>query len=469
MAKVYNIPLNRGYAGSTNDGEIPEGFWGGKNMMYREDGALRGRWSFRRRSEAIGSSNNWIFDLFRTNNTNYIAIASDGKAYYGTLDGSFTEPSWTGSPYSKPYITNLYRGQWTSINEKPIYTSSSISPLIFSSNGSTFSYLTGAPDDTYKCRLLIEHQNRILLASLVSCGSMIRYSDINDPDNGYSTNYVSVGDEKERVTGLHHMGGNLIVLKERAIWAKIGTYSELTSDQFQPVFQGVCSLQSGSTVGRDVLYFTDDAGIFAFSGGSLKKLDTFREEWMSRSALPGTGGGRLGYWGGKDWLWVANGSSYGEPLVYDVNLGVWYKFDGFNPQCFISGEGSMIFGQYGGPGKAYIYEYGYDLSYESAVEETIEQELITPFLDLGTPYPDKYLRKIMLYASGVEQVDVYLKTTPYHVSLDAETPHYTVESPADSEEINFDSSKPFRQICIKLTGSGDMVVKNIAVVFDERR
>ena len=467
MAKVYEIPLNRGYGGSLNDGEMPEGFWSGKNMIYREDGALRGRWTFQKKSGIIGSSNNWIREIYHTNN-NYIVICGDGKAYYGESGGSFTECTWTGAQ-TKPDIHNSYRGNWASLNELPIFTDAYTHPLIFTSDGTSFQYLTGSSLDCTKSYNIIEHQNRILMAGLASYGSMIRFSDLDDPNNGYSSNYVNVGDEKEKITGIHHLSGNLIVIKENAIWAKIGTYSDLTSDQFQPVFQGISSLQSSSVVGKNLLYFADESGVYSFSGGDINQIDTFSEEWFSRPSLPGTNGSPMAYWRGKDWLWVANGSSYEEPLVYDVNRKAWYKFDGFNPQCFINNYGTFIFGQYGGSGKCYIFEYGIDLNHGSAEEESFEQELITPFLDLGSPYSQKYLRKILLYAGNVDQVDVYFKTDPAPINLDTTTPAYTIESPSDSEEINIGASTPFRQLCIKLSGSGDMTVKNLAVVYDERR
>lgn len=473
MSKIYNIPLDKGYAGKNSRGtpDFPVGYWTGKNMIYREDGALRCRYSYNRISDGIiGDDGRNIVDVFPADGY-FLAICSNKRPYYhGTSGSSWTECNWQGGGQA-PYIdTNSYRGKWGWLNAYPVYTNAGNYPLRFSWTGQDYNYLTGGTGDSYKSRYIIDHQNRLLLTSLTTNGAKIVYSDVDDFDSGYTSNYVNVGDEIEEITGIHSIGGNLIVIKRSTIWAKLGTYSDLTSDQFQPVMHGISALPSSSIVGRDVLYYSDHAGAFAFSGGNAQNISMpLGYEWSVRSNY-NTCFARFGYWKYRDWLWVTDGEGweserYSKPLVYDVKRGVWYRFEGFSPQCFTESGNLFFFGQYGTTDCAYLFKYGVDI--DGGLEDTIDQELQTPFMDLGSPFTEKYIRKIHLHATGIDQVDVYMRNTPS--VFEGDEPTHTIESPADGEIINFDSSEKFREISIKLTGDGDMVVKGMAVEFEERR
>ncbi|MCD4785373.1 MAG: hypothetical protein K8T10_16260 [Candidatus Eremiobacteraeota bacterium] len=473
MSKIYNIPLDKGYAGKNSQGtpDFPSGYWTGKNMIYREDGALRCRYSYVRISNGvIGGADKNIVDVFSADG-NFLAICSDMKPYYhGTSGNSWTECNWQGGGQAPNINIGGYTGKWGWLDANPVYTNSYNYPLRFSSSGQNYNYLTGGTGDSFQSRYIIDHQNRLLLASLTTNGARIVYSEVDDPDSGYTSNYVNVGDEIEEITGIHSVGGNLIVLKRNTIWAKLGTYSDLTSDQFQPIMYGVSALPHSSIVGRDVLYFSDHAGAFAFIGGSAQNISTpLGYEWSVRSNY-NTCFSKFGYWKYRDWLWVTDGEGagydrYSTPLVYDVKRGVWYRFEGFTPQCFTDLGNNLYFGQEGTTDCAYLFRYGVDI--DGGLEDTIDQELQTPFLDLGSPFAEKYIRKIHLNATGIDQVDVYMRNTPSVLEYD--DPTYTIESPADGEVINFDSSEKFREISIKLTGDGDMVVKGMAVEFEERR
>jgi len=473
MSKIYNIPLDKGYAGMDSEGvpNFPPGYWTGKNLIYREDGALICRYSYTRISDAIiDTEGRSIVDVFPADG-NFIAICSNGKPYYhGTSGWEWTECNWQGGGQAPYLYAGAFRGKWGWLDAKPVYTNEYNYPIRFSGSGTDYNYLTGGTENSYKSRYIIDHQNRLLLTSLVTNGARIVYSEVDDMDSGYTTNYVNVGDEIEEITGIHSIGGNLIVLKRNTIWAKLGTYSELTSDQFQPIMYGTSILPASSIVGRDILYYSDNAGAYSFSGGSANKISTpLGYEWEARTNY-NTCFARFGYWKYRDWLWVTDGvgwesERYSRPLVYDVRKGVWYRFDGFSPQCFTNLGVNFYFGQYGTTDCAYLFRFGVDI--EAGLEETIAQELQTPFLDLDSPFTEKYIRKIHIHATGIDQVDIYIRNTP--VLSEMPDPAYTIESPSDGEVIHLDSSQKFREMSIKLTGDGDMVVRGIAVEFDERR
>jgi hypothetical protein len=470
MSVLYSIPLDRGYASGRFAPDIPAGFWTGRNMIYREDGALRCRYTYKITSgNQCGVSGTHVVEAFPAGNI--IAISSSGKAYYRNYnDGSYwTECSWTGSG-TVPSISDSFRGVWGSLNQGPVYTNRSDYPYSFNSSGTSFGYLAGGESGSYKCYFLVEHQNRLLLSRVASNGSMIRYSDVDDLNSGYADNYVFTGESGEEITGIHNLGGNLIVLKEKSIWAKLGSYSRLTSDQFQPLVRGISSLSACSALGRDVIYFGDSAGVFAYSGGSLKNISSFTDsQWSTRSTSPGTPNPRMAYWRAKDWLWITDGFSYEKPLVYDAARGVWYRFAGFSPQCFLENGNKLSFGQYGAVNCEYLFEYGIDLGDAGSVETTIDQELQTPFINPGSPVTDKYLRKIHLFASGIDEIEVFLRNDPGIPAGYPDHPAYTLLPESSGQVIHFDSSQKFREISIKLTGSGRMTVKSIAVEFDERR
>ncbi len=66
-------------------------------------------------------------------------------------------------------------------------------------------------------------------------------------------------------------------------------------------------------------------------------------------------------------------------------------------------------------------------------------------------------------------MDVYLKTDPATPSSLSITPTYTVQNPADGETLHLGDADMFREISLKLTGNGDMVIRGLAVEYDERR
>lgn len=470
MAKYFSIPLDKGYAQGVKAPEIPLGYWTGKNMIYGEDGVLRGRYTYGKVSNTVtGSSpSNHIIDVFATN-TYIIAVSSDGKVYYkphGDLD--FIQCAWEGGG-SPPYLDNSFRGEWGWLNGIPVYTNRMNYPIKIT--GSSYNYITGGTSGSFKCRHIIEHQNRLLLAGITSTRSMIRYSHIDNLDDGYFDNYVNVGDEMDDIVAAHSLGGNLIILKRNSIWAKLGTYSRLTSGQFQPIVEGIHFNNNGSVVGRNILFFADEGGLFAFSGGNMKNLtEPITYQWRHRDShsmnIPAP---RLGYWLSMDWLWATDGSAFDKPLVYDVKRGVWYRFDSFTPQCFANHNTTLIFGQFGFSNKAYVFRYGLDIGQDGAVETSFPQILQTPFLDLGNPHTVKYLRKIHLYAGIVDKVEVFFRNSPADPWGYNPIPQYVIDSPDDGETIHIDSSENFKEVSIKLTGSGKMIVKSLGVQFDERR
>ncbi|MCE1245981.1 MAG: hypothetical protein LWY06_05005 [Firmicutes bacterium] len=470
MVSTYAIPLDRGYASGNFGPDIPAGFWLGKNMIYREDGALRCRHTYKIPSgNKCGPSGTNIIEAYPGGNI--IAISSSGKAYYRDYnDGSYwNECTWTGSG-GAPLIGSGYRGFWGILNQTPVYTNRSDFPYLFTNNGTSFSYLAGGESGAFRCYFLNEHQNRLLLARVSSNGAMISYSDVDDINSGYTGNYVFAGESSEEITGIHNLGGNMIILREKSIWAKLGSYSKLTSDQFQPVARGISSLCGSSASGRNSIYFADVSGIIAYSGGEQKKISTFSDkEWNTRSTSPGAPNPRLSYWHAKDWLWLTDGQSYEKPMVYDAVRGVWYRFTGFSPQCFTEYSGKLAFGMYGAANCEYLFEYGIDTGETGAVESTILQELQTPFLNPGTPYGEKYLKNLLLDTSGVDKIEIYLRNNPSAPDDFPNNPQYTIYPDGDESRLYFDSSVKFREISIRLTGSGKMIIKSIAVQFEERR
>lgn len=469
MGKIYNIPLDKGYAYSDSEAAgaaLPPGFWSGKNMMYRPDGALTPRYSYKKLSEDnVGPSTNILKGLCQTN-YGLIAITTDGKPYYYDLGGdAWNASSWNDSG-SAPTI--MEPGRWAWLNGKPVFSNCDQYPLIFTGSGTSFKYIDGGVKAVYP----VEHQNRLLLAALDDNLVRVHYSDVGDPHSGYSSNYVDVGDEMEYIRGVNRLGDSLLILKDRSIWAKMSIYSELTSSNFKPVYVGVSPL-GGKTgraiVARNTLYFTDSAGIMSFSSGIVKNLSApFTYEWLKRdsnpSFLPNI---IMTYWYTRDWLIVSCGSDCDTTWAYDVNSARWMRFSGIKPTCFASipnPNRDLNFARYNASGDPYVYTFGFEA--DGTVEESsFEQVLQTPYLDLDNPFSEKYLRRIFVNAQTLTSLDVYLKTLP---DTYPDNPSYTFEI-QNPDVIHCSPSIPFREISLKLTGNGRMVVKSIAVEYQERR
>ncbi len=336
--------------------------------------------------KAVGSSPiTGLYRYIKSDGTNLFLVSS-GTQLYKLLNGVLTNLGATLS-------LNAYIHFETALDDC-IICDGVQHPLVF--DGNTISTLGGSPPTGARQSLF--YQNRLWIFGGTADPSLLYYSNPNDINNGYTTQFVQcdVNDgQKITAIGKFYLPGDLepiiIVGKERSVGIITGdgttsspyTFAKINFDFGIPGFRQI--VQFGQNIG----YLTPD-GVASYGAwdGQAKMLYQYLSEKVRNKfqALEQSTLKNALCW--LDWkntrisFAVAELNSAYPNVVwhYDVRLGCWYKERFGNISAtLIDTDGTWYHGD--DVGNLYVHSDTYTDFNGSA----INAYYTTPYLDFGNP------------------------------------------------------------------------------------
>ncbi|OPZ85752.1 MAG: hypothetical protein BWY74_03826 [Firmicutes bacterium ADurb.Bin419] len=325
-------------------------------------------------------------------------------------------------------------------------------PVRIDYNAHTSALHTDVPDYNTSLKCTVQHGNRALL----STKSTIYYSAVGDYWTDLDgTNYVTVGQNDENITGLINMSGNLYIFKENCVWVKIGWQSAFDDYSFRLLFDVESCCDQAACLMSGAMVYANLSGVYVLSGDQSVCISRdIEDEWRTRANAFNM---YVSYWPLKKWIFAEpDAQCTNGPLVYDVQEKKWFPFFGVsleaacttsNPQSsysFVSASASKI-------------QFWNDAG---AAETTIEQYLKTARFSFATPHGTQYLSRVFLYGQNITTLKVYLYTS-YE--------KYTTITKYSPNPVTVFDLPPSQEMEIECIGTGTMVLDSIAVECYTRR
>lgn len=327
------------------------------------------------------------------------------------------------------------------------------------------------PDDTELTSgtCVCVHENRVLIGGhlnpdgggyntiVYSGAGLWNVFDPADPDYPGYAGYVNVGSSNEAIRFMFDLRGGLIVIKDNSIWIKRSADPDgIVSTQFDLVVSGFSRVRDAQLFDGQLFLLTYD-GLFLFNGDSLDNVSTpVFAEWQTA-----TDQWSLGYWRALKWV-----------LCNNITTGITYIFDMLNRRWMVDATARRFFAVANPSGKCIYTDSTNTPKYiDTSTYKKISGEVFFPFNDLGNPYMEKYLRKIMLNftCDTGGSITVYA----YGRNSVGETPTVLVNGivlTASTDIIHNIPNTPFKEISLRIVSSAHgVMMKEPAIEFDERR
>ena len=300
-----------------------------------------------------------------------------------TIERSTDGSTWTALSGSQPAtLGGTSKGTFTELLDNIIYCRPGYSPVQLS--GGTWPNLTTKETiltSNLSSGICTTFENRNFIAGSTN-PMLLYYSDAGTAVTNILAQHVQVGETP--ITGIYKMGSQLIIMKKDSIWARMGSYSALSGNQFIPVAGGLNTTVNCGIVANGVLYFSQPDGIYTFDGGRVNCITANNFKTISFAGI-------------QPRYWEAAGLVIFGSYCYDINSGIWSLSD-FSG-CYVTGLNSLF---YGGSDTS-LYTWGWDTS----LPTTADSSIILPFTDCGNPISDKYLSAIYYIGYGVGKVEAY--------------------------------------------------------------
>lgn len=336
-------------------------------------------------------------------------LVSHGNTLYKLVAGTLTSVSTA--------LQNNAYTDFTNATDLCVICDGTNTPLRF--NGTTVSTLGGSPPSG--AQQSIFYKNRLWMFSATSNPSLLYYSDPNDIENGYSSNFVQCDvNDGQKITSIAEffipgeLEPTILVGKERSVG--IVTGNGTTADPF--TFKKI-QFDIGIPGFRQIVQFGQDIAFLTHKGVSsyLTSVQNINLQYaflsekirnqftgLSTTYLP-TALSWHDYKNSRIAFAVASGTSHYPNLIwyYDIRLKCWYQQSGFYvTSVLVDTDGSIYTGDQNG--KIYLHSAS-DYSYDGgAINATIQ----TPYLDFFEPnYYKRIVRaSISMRGNGMYNVGV---------------------------------------------------------------
>ena len=458
MEKQIKINISGGY-GDNEQGT--EGTAKIINMMRDTGGTWRSRSTYVLQN-AIGSGAA-ISDLYACGSSDFYAI-SNGTIYYSSDYNTWS--ACTGSVSFTPT-----QGDWAVLGTKVVYCDRvSGKPLVITpGTPPTISELGGAGTafPSVSAERCCVSQNTLLVAH---GGNNVYFSAVNDPSTFGATDYFPVRGEKEPIVALAEVGGSLVCVKTKGIYLRSANDGDFDGGDFNPILTGVTirnSAYKNYCTGNNQLFVLTSAGPYRVSSdGSIVNLlelaPGFRDKWTS--LVISNGNARLEYWQARDWfIMMDNFNAY----IFDNKLNIWLYFSNFGG-VGVNHPSDKYFITNNNMGSDKCRRW-HNYSIGVGEESSVSQEISTLWQDCGNECSDKQVREIHLYAYGVSGIELHGRNNPRQAMGVSTQIGNTISCNNNVYVYKIKSNKEYKEFALKLSGSIGMVVKGIAVVYDERR
>jgi hypothetical protein len=227
----------------------------------------------------------------------YILANSSTSVFYSKGDGSFTAIiSTLSASYTCDFATALDKAYFSNGSDNP-----------YRWNGTTLEDITDTAISTgmVKARFLKYHNNRMFYAGVDSYRSTVYYSEVNDPTNIDTFNYININvSDGENITGMFVWNGTLYIFKSHSTW----TINEISAGNFivRNVSREIgCLYQDSIAEQGGIMTFLSHRGIEKYDGAfnlisepidtqikDLRQLVVGQNEWEQTTAADwGAGSG----------------------------------------------------------------------------------------------------------------------------------------------------------------------------------
>lgn len=343
----------------------------------------------------------------------YRYMKSDGTNLFLVSYGS-TLAKYTGSLTT--LYTSLASGEWVDFetaNDTLVICDGTNAPLKF--DGTTVSTLGGSPPEGVRQSLW--YQNQLFMFSETSNQSLVYYSDPDDIEAGYATNFVQCDvNDGQKIKGIYKFfvpgvfASVIIVAKERSMGIIQGDGSTVNPYFYTRVSEdvGMSSFRAFVQYAQDILFLTP-RGINSYKGVQQNINISFdiltakiRDQFINLS--PSTAPNSFA-WGDPinrrvSFAVPTGANTYPDTIWhYDTDQRCWYKQTGFTlTTAFQDTDASNPPDIYHGDatGKVYKHETA-TLSYDTGIINATAQ---TGYIDFFEPRNFKRIKEATVYVRG---------------------------------------------------------------------
>ena len=427
------------------------------NMVRDLQGTFRTRYSYM--SSASLGSGAIITDLASFGTGNFFAI-SNGVFYWSNNLGI----SWSACSGTASFTPTC--GDWAVLGTKVIYCDRIAGrPIIFTmSSPPAFSEITTPAFLSNAAERCCVSQNTLLVCH---GNNEVHFSAVADPSTFGSTDYFPVGGSHDPIVAMADLGESNLVLKTKSLFIRTRNDADFDGQDYRPILNGItvnnCS-KKNYCLGNNQFFFLTSAGPYRISadGSIVNLLDLapgFRDKWMQWGFSDGEK--RLEYWNARDWFIIMNGNS--SNFVFDNKLNLWYSFTDF-------GDVGCCH-----PSLRYFYtdKYGDDelkmwssQTVLTGTEKSMTQMIVTQWEDGGNALATKQGVKVYIYGYGIDAVELHGRKNP-SMELGESTKIQEWDWDNRKQVYNVVGNDIFNEYALKLTGSGEMIVKALGVEYNE--
>lgn len=337
-------------------------------------------------------------------------IQSDGDSYFLYTQGN-TLYSLSGGVATSQYtsLANNAYVDFTNATDLCVLCDGTNAPVKF--DGASVSSLGGSPPSGAKQSVF--YKNRLWVFSATSNQSLLYYSDANNIEAGYASNFVQCDvNDGQKITGIaeFYIPGQLepviLVTKERSVGIVTGDGTGSNPFTFQKVL-----FNNGNPAFRAIIQYRQDIAFLTNSGISsyltaMKDINLAYSSLTEKIRNQFSSLNTTNIVNSLAWIEEENNrigfaipqgnSTYPNQIwYYDYELRSWYKKKGFNiTAVLVDTDGTVYHGD--DTGKIYVHntsEYAYA---DSAIVATCQ----TPYFDFFDPKYYKRIKEATVTARG---------------------------------------------------------------------